>query len=115
MEENELREITELGSSSRGRIHCLTIIGQVEELLQALQADAPDADVSRLLTHVLVDSRQGRYGGQDDLARLRELGIEVIDAAIVMPDEPQRHDPQAVSAQLLRLRDANRQESAVHA
>lgn len=30
MEENELREITELGSSSRGRIHCLTIIGQVE-------------------------------------------------------------------------------------
>lgn len=92
-----------------------TILGQVECLLRALQADAAGIGISRLLTHVLVDSRQGRYGGQEDLVRLRELGINVIDAAIVMPDEPQRHDPQAVSAQLLRLRDENPQESAIHA
>ena len=92
-----------------------TIVGQVECLLQALQADAADVGVSRLLTHVLVDIRQGCYGERDELARLRELGIEIIDAAIVMPDEPQRHDPQAVSEQLLRLRDENRQEPAVHA
>lgn len=30
MEEKEIREITELGSSSGGQIHCLTIVGQVE-------------------------------------------------------------------------------------
>ena len=92
-----------------------TVAGQAETLLQTLRADAPDAAVSRLLTHVLVDSRQGRYVGSAETERLRNLGIRVIDAAIVMPDEPQRHDPQAVGDLLVSLRDENRREPLSHA
>ena len=92
-----------------------TIAGQVDFLLRTLRTDVPDADVSRLLTHVIIDGRQGRYEGRGDREYLQQLGIRVIDAAVVMPDEPQRHDPKAVGALLLRLRDENRQESASHA
>lgn len=91
-----------------------TIAGQAELLLQALRRDVPDAPASRLLTHVLIDSRQGIYGGLEDLSLLRKQGMTIIDAAVVMPDEPQRHDPQAVCAALLHIRDAGRQEFPAH-
>lgn len=90
------------------------ILDQVRLILRTLRVDIPDAPASRLLTHVLVDSRRGSYAGGVDATALQSLGIRVVDAPVVMPDEPQRHDPEAVAACLLRLLDEHRNTSVSH-
>ena len=91
-------------SGSDAELRGLSLPEQVDALLGALWDDAPEAPVERLLQHVLVDGRHGRYEGgfgadvRDSLAR---RGVRVLDAPIVQKDDPQRHEPDCTIRALL--------------
>src|SRR5262245_2262402 len=56
----------------------------VERLLAYLRrSGAADAPIHRLLNFVIVDSARGDYAGGLDIARIRKLGVEVIDTPLV--------------------------------
>jgi len=61
----------------------LCVADQVERLGQVLMADAPGIRLSDVLHFVLVDTAQGHYPGGLDLARIRNLGVEVIDCPLI--------------------------------
>jgi len=61
----------------------LSVADQVERLGQVLMADAPGIRLSDVLHFVLVDQEHGQYPGGLDLARIRNLGVEVIDCPLI--------------------------------
>lgn len=61
----------------------LSVADQVERLGQVLMADAPGIRLSDVLHFVLVDQKHGQYPGGLDLARIRNLGVEVIDCPLI--------------------------------
>ncbi|MDR3641251.1 MAG: GAK system CofD-like protein [Humidesulfovibrio sp.] len=61
----------------------LSVADQVERLVQVLKNDAPGIALCDVLHFVLVDTAHGRYPGGLDLARIRNLGVEVIDCPLI--------------------------------
>ena len=61
----------------------LSVADQVERLGQVLMADCPGIRLSDVLHFVLVDQKHGQYPGGLDLARIRNLGVEVIDCPLI--------------------------------
>jgi len=61
----------------------LSVAEQVERLGQVLMADTPGIRLSDVLHFVLVDQNHGHYPGGLDLARIRNLGVEVIDCPLI--------------------------------
>ena len=61
----------------------------------------------RFVSHMLIDSRHGRYPGdvQEALTLASTLGITVIDTPMIQPDG-QHHAPERLAALLVQLRDA---------
>jgi CofD-related protein of GAK system len=63
----------------------------VERLLAYLRrSGAADAPTDRLLNFVIVDSAHGDYAGGLDIARIRKLGVEVIDTPLLADPEGAR-------------------------
>lgn len=84
----------------------LPLSAQAAALLRCLREDAPHAANADLLQQVLVDSRHGRYAGgldREERAALERLGLEVVDADMVCPQDPARHDPERTARALLAL------------
>jgi CofD-related protein of GAK system len=61
----------------------LSVADQVERLAQVLMCDAPGIALCDVLHFVLVDTAHGQYPGGLDLARIRNLGVEVIDCPLI--------------------------------
>lgn len=61
----------------------LSVADQVERLAGTLMTDAPGIALCDVLHFVLVDTAHGRYPGGLDLARIRNLGVEVIDCPLI--------------------------------
>lgn len=57
-----------------------------ERLLASLRADAGQVPADQLLNYVVVDSESGNYPGGVDAARIRALGVEILDLPLVTPD-----------------------------
>lgn len=56
-----------------------------------------------LLNFVLIDSRNGAYGGPIDHQKIRRFGVEIIDADLTTPESRPRLDPTKVLRNLLSL------------
>jgi CofD-related protein of GAK system len=61
----------------------LSVADQVERLAGVLRSDAPGISLCDVLHFVLVDTAHGSYPGGLDLARIRNLGVEVIDCPLI--------------------------------
>ena len=61
----------------------LSVADQVERLAGVLMSDAPGIALCDVLHFVLVDTAHGHYPGGLDLARIRNLGVEVIDCPLI--------------------------------
>ncbi|GAB6125963.1 GAK system CofD-like protein [Humidesulfovibrio idahonensis] len=61
----------------------LSVADQVERLAGVLMNDAPGIALCDVLHFVLVDTAHGQYPGGLDLARIRNLGVEVIDCPLI--------------------------------
>lgn len=75
---------------------------------RAMQADGSWKDMAQhFVSHMLIDTASGMYPGDlhESLALARELGIRVIDTALVQADG-QHHDPERLASLLLQMRDA---------
>jgi hypothetical protein len=76
----------------------------VERLLAYLRRNiGTDVPIDRLLHFVIVDSERGEYTGGLDLARIRHLGVEVIDAPLVTPESAPALDARRLVEALLSL------------
>ena len=76
----------------------------VERLLAYLRrSGAADAPIDRLLHFVIVDSKHGDYVGGLDMARIRKLGVEVIDVSLVTPESRGALDARHLVQALLSL------------
>jgi CofD-related protein of GAK system len=76
----------------------------VERLLAYLRrSGAASAPTDRLLDFVLVDSERGTYVGGVDLARIRDFGVEVIDAPLVTAESAPTLDARRLVEVLLSL------------
>ena len=73
----------------------------VEQLLSAVQADAPTAAVEDILNVVLIDSKDGRYEMDLGKERLQELGVDIADVSLTGDDG--WICPQKLSAILLSM------------
>ena len=58
----------------------------VEQLLSAIQADAPDAAVEDMLNVVLIDSKDGSYDMNPGKERIHELGVDIADVTLAGED-----------------------------
>jgi CofD-related protein of GAK system len=62
----------------------MTLGDAVERIIDQVRLDAgEDTPVERILNWVLIDRRDGHYETRIDPARLKELGVEVVDAPLV--------------------------------
>jgi CofD-related protein of GAK system len=76
----------------------------VERLLAYLRrSGAADEPTHRLLHFVIVDSKHGDYAGGLDIARIRKLGVEVIDVSLVTPESRGALDARHLVEALLSL------------
>ena len=73
----------------------------VEQLLSAVQADAPRASVQDILNVVLIDSKDGRYEMNLGKERIEELGVDVVDVSLT--NEQGWICPEKLSAILLSM------------
>ena len=80
-------------------------IGRAAEvILSYLRRDAgPDYRTDDLLDFVLVDTKNASYSNVRDLARLEELGVELIDMDLVTPRSHPALDPERLTHVLLSL------------
>ena len=93
-------------SGADPEIHGLSLPGQVELLLATLRADAPDADDRHFLNTILVDTKNGRYQGEDKLEdTLRTCGASLHDCEMVSADNAACHRPEATLRALLAACD----------
>lgn len=82
----------------------LPLESHVTALLSILRNDAPHARDRDFLNHVLVDSRNGQYYCDANLAAfLRERDIALHDQSLVIPGKPGCHDAEATLNALLSL------------
>jgi CofD-related protein of GAK system len=82
----------------------LTADRSIEILLRHLKRDAgPDCPNSRLLNHVLIDSKNGDYSSAVSPELLRGLGIQLIDATLVTEQSAPYYDPELLVGALLSL------------
>ncbi|WP_291302084.1 2-phospho-L-lactate transferase CofD family protein [Desulfovibrio sp. MES5] len=93
-------------SGSDAELLGLSVAGQAAMILRHLRQDAPEAPTDRLLHHVLIDSRHGRYeGGLGDEVRksISDMGLTIVDRHIVCENNPQYHEPELTARALLDL------------
>ncbi|MDQ7031423.1 MAG: GAK system CofD-like protein [Desulfonauticus sp.] len=65
----------------------LDLYNMVETLLFYLRKDSPDVSVDKLLNFVLLDEDLALYpGAEDSIAKLKNIGIEVIKCKLVSPN-----------------------------
>lgn len=76
---------------------------QVERLLAPLEADAPLAKTSNLLSAILVDSRNGVYPGGIPHAALERMGVRIIDLPLVSIASAPLADARLLAAALFEL------------
>lgn len=82
----------------------LSVAKAVAELFRYLdQGGSKIAPREALLNFVLVDSRNGDYGGPIDVHKIRRSGVEVIDTRLVTPRSAPYLDSDLVLANLLSL------------
>ena len=82
----------------------LTVAKAVAELFRYLdQGCSKIAPREALLNFVLVDSKNGDYGGPIDVQKIRRSGVEVIDTQLVTPRSAPYLDPDLVLSNLLSL------------
>jgi len=82
----------------------LNVAKAVAELFRYLdQGCSKIAPRDALLNFVLVDSKNGDYGGPIDVHKIRRSGVEVIDTQLVTPRSAPYLDPDLVLANLLSL------------
>lgn len=79
-----------------------TLSMQVERILEPLLHDAPAAAPADVLTHVLVDSINGRYPGGIPEAMLRAHGIQLIDTPLVNEGHAPYMHPRLLADAVLR-------------
>jgi len=76
----------------------------VERLLDYLRRNGTaEARTDRLLDFVLIDSERGAYAGGVDTARIRRLGVSIIDAPLVTPESAPALDARRLVEVLLSL------------
>ena len=93
-------------SGSDAELLGLSVAGQAAMILRHLREDAPEAPNERLLHHVLIDSRHGRYeGGLGEEVRksISDMGLNIVDRHIVCENNPQYHEPELTARALLDL------------
>ncbi|MHC1743934.1 MAG: GAK system CofD-like protein [Syntrophobacteraceae bacterium] len=84
--------------------HGMDLFQCVTTLLRYLQAGCREpAEPAALLSHVLVDTRNGAYVGPSGLERIATLGISVIDAELVSQESRPYIDAQKLVEVLLSL------------
>jgi len=82
----------------------LSLTDSVARLLQALRTDCTAAAATgQLLTHVILDSRRGRYNGGIDLEALSALGVQILDRPLVSCDSAPLAVPQLLVEALLSV------------
>ena len=82
----------------------LSVAEQTARLLATLESGCTAAcPRERLLRFVLVDSKTGHYEAPLDIAAVRRLGVEVIDARFARQENPAQADSQRVAELLLSL------------
>ncbi|NVK40246.1 MAG: GAK system CofD-like protein [Oceanospirillaceae bacterium] len=82
----------------------LSLTESVERLLQTLGADCDTGTpASRLLSHIVLDSRRGHYNGGIDRAAFARLGVEVLERPLVSDDSAPLADPHLLVEALLSL------------
>ncbi|MCB2225033.1 MAG: GAK system CofD-like protein [Desulfarculaceae bacterium] len=75
---------------------------QTAELLRYLR-QGQDIPAGELLHYVLVDRDQGVYPGGVDAEAVEALGVRLVDAPLVNPQDPERLDPEALAGVLASL------------
>ncbi len=82
----------------------LSVAEQTARLLAALESGCTaSCPRERLLRFVLVDSKGGRYDAPLDMAAIRRLGVEVVDARFARQENPAQADSRQVAELLLSL------------
>ncbi len=82
----------------------LSVAGAVSELFRHLDRGClRPAPRETLLNFVLLDTKNGDYGGPIELQKIRRFGVEVIDADLTTPESRPRLDPTKVLHHLLSL------------
>ncbi|WP_188860084.1 GAK system CofD-like protein [Marinobacterium nitratireducens] len=82
----------------------LTLTESVERLLGVLREDCGSGTPnSRLLSHVVLDSRRGRYNGGIDASALKALGVEVLERPLVSAGSAPLADAQLLVEALLSV------------
>lgn len=76
----------------------MTLSQCVETLVEAARRDAPDARVTDVVTHVLVDP-DGEHAARPDLDRVRALGVDVVLTELCRA--PNRVDPEHLVTALM--------------
>lgn len=81
----------------------LTLMDQIEILLQYLKKGNPGIPTHRVLNCVFIDSENGGYSGEVDRERLAEQGIQLIDCPLVSEESAPCCDPKLLVPLLLSL------------
>lgn len=76
----------------------MTLEKSLNVLLEHLQRDGEELEVSDLINFILIDSQNGHYEGGVPVKRLAELGIDVIDLPVIAPDTGYYHNERLVEA-----------------
>ncbi|MFC6669235.1 GAK system CofD-like protein [Marinobacterium aestuariivivens] len=82
----------------------ISLTDAVHRLLAVLHADCgPETPSSQLLSHIVVDSRNGHYNGGIDRPALEALGIRVLDRRLVSDQSAPLADAELLVAALLSV------------
>lgn len=79
----------------------------VRRIIEVVRRDAgATTPVSDILNLVLVDLESGAYAGEltaEEVARVEDLGVSVVDLSLVSAHKPPNHDPVALTEALISL------------
>ena len=82
----------------------MSVADAIEGILSAVRRDAGEATpADRILNSVLVDREKGSYETPIGMARIKELGIDLVDVPLVRQTCPPRVDPDGLSQLLVSL------------
>ncbi|MEE4356217.1 MAG: GAK system CofD-like protein [Desulfococcaceae bacterium] len=82
----------------------MTFMEQVEQLTEYLRKDDPrKLSVTDLLNFIVIDSRNGDYGGDADTELLKQQGVEIIDIPLISPESRPYIDEKLLVPVLLSL------------
>jgi len=74
----------------------------VRTILRCLQRDG-EGEAGDYLDWIILDSRRGRYPYALDLPQIRDLGIGIVDTALITPESAPYIDPDRLCGALLSL------------